>query len=50
MILKITDDMKRQGKDYGGFTDFLKETVELVKPAWKVVGPALKKGFKNVMG
>ena len=48
-LTKITDDMKRQGKDYGGFTDFLKETVELVKPAWKVVGPALQKGFNAVM-
>ena len=49
-LTKITDDMKRQGKDYGGFTDFLKEAVEVVGPAWKVVGPALKKGFKAVMG
>ena len=48
-LIKITDEMKRQGKDYGGFTDFLKETVELVKPAWKVVGPALQKGFNAVM-
>ena len=49
-LTKITDDMKRQGKDYGGFTDFLKEAVEVVGPAWKVVGPALKKGVKAVMG
>merc|ERR1711874_547097 len=49
-LTKITDDMKRQGKDYGGFTDFLKEAVEVVGPAWKVVGPALKKGFNAVMG
>ena len=44
-LTKITDDMKRQGKDYGGFTDFLKEAVEVVGPAWKVVGPDLQKGF-----
>ena len=49
-LTKITDDMKRQGKDYGGFTDFLKEAVEVVGPAWKVVGPALKKGVKSIMG
>ena len=49
-LTKITDDMKRQGKDYGGFTDFLKEAVEVVGPAWKVVGPALKKGVKAIMG
>ena len=49
-LIKITDEMKRQGKDYGGFTDFLKEAVEVVGPAWKVVGPALKKGVKAVMG
>ena len=48
-LIKITDEMKRQGKDYGGFTDFLKEAVEVVGPAWKVVGPALKKGFNAVM-
>ena len=48
-LTKITDDMKRQGKDYGGFTDFLKEAVEVVGPAWKVVGPALQKGFNAVM-
>merc|ERR1711874_259707 len=41
-LMKITDDMKRQGKDYGGFTDFLKE-------AGKVVGPALQKGMNAVM-
>merc|ERR1711874_474903 len=41
-LMKITDDMKRQGKDYGGFTDFLKEAVE-------VVGPALQKGMNAVM-
>merc|ERR550519_1711663 len=50
IITKTIDDMKIQGKDYGGFTDFLKEAVEVVGPAWKVVGPALKKGFKAVMG
>ena len=49
IFTKITDDMKRQGKDYGGFTDFLKEAVEVVGPAWKVVGPALQKGFNAVM-
>ena len=49
IFTKITDDMKRQGKDYGGFTDFLKEAVEVVGPAWKTVGPALKKGFNAVM-
>merc|ERR1711874_768070 len=48
-LTKITDDMKRQGKDYGGFTDFLKEAVEVVGPAWKVVGPALQKGMNAVM-
>ena len=48
-LTKITDDMKRQGKDYGGFTDFLKEAVEVVGPAWKAVGPAIKKGFNAVM-
>ena len=47
-LTKITDDMKRQGKDYGGFTDFLKEAVEVVGPAWKVVGPDLQKGFNAV--
>merc|ERR1711936_504133 len=49
IFTKITDDMKRQGKDYGGFTDFLKEAVEVVGPAWKVVGPALQKGMNAVM-
>ena len=44
-LTKTIDDMKRQGKDYGGFTDFLKEAVEVVGPAWKVVGPDLQKGF-----
>ena len=39
--------MKIQGKDYGGFTDFLKEAAEVVGPAWKVVGPALNKGFNE---
>ena len=28
-------------EDSGGFTDFPKEAVEVVGPAWKVVGPAL---------
>ena len=41
--------MKIQGKDYGGFTDFLKEAVEVVGPAWKVVGPDLQKGFNAVV-
>ena len=48
-LMKLTDEMKRQGKDYGGFTDFLKEAVEVVGPAWKVVGPALQKGMNAVM-
>ena len=48
-LMKLTNEMKRQGKDYGGFTDFLKEAVEVVGPAWKVVGPAIKKGFNAVM-
>ena len=48
-LMKLTDEMKRQGKDYGGFTNFLKEAVEVVGPAWKVVGPAIKKGFNAVM-
>ena len=48
-LMKITDEMKTQGKDYGGFTDFLKEAVEVVGPAWKTVGPALQKGFNAVM-
>ena len=47
-LMKITNDMKRQGKDYGGFTDFLKEAVEVVGPACKVVGPSLQKGFNAV--
>ena len=37
-------------EDCGGFKDFPKEAVEVVGPAWKVVGPALKKGVKAVMG
>merc|ERR1711910_310598 len=49
IITKTIDDMKIQGKDYGGFTDFLKEAVEVVGPAWKVVGPALQKGMNAVM-
>jgi len=49
-LMKLTDEMKRQGKDYGGFTDFLKDAVKVVGPAWKVVGPALKEGFNSVMG
>ena len=48
-LMKLTDEMKRQGKDYGGFTDFLKDAVKVVGPAWKVVGPAIKKGFNAVM-
>ena len=48
-LMKLTNEMKRQGKDYGGFTDFLKEAVEVVGPAWKTVGPALQKGFNAVM-
>ena len=36
-------------EDCGGFTDFPKEAVEVVGPAWKVVGPALQKGFNAVM-
>merc|ERR1719219_1586357 len=42
IITKTIDDMKIQGKDYGGFTDFLKEAVE-------VVGPAIQKGMNAVM-
>ena len=42
--------MKTQGKDYGGFTDFLKGALEVVGPAWKVVGPVVKEGVKAVMG
>merc|ERR1711874_100611 len=42
VLTKTIDEMKTQGKDYGGFTDFLKEAVE-------VVGPALQKGFNAVM-
>merc|ERR550519_23557 len=49
IITKTIDEMKIQGKDYGGFTDFLKEAVEVVGPAWKVVGPALQKGMNAVM-
>merc|ERR1711913_107163 len=49
IITKTIDDMKIQGKDYGGFTDFLKEAVEVVGPAWKVVGPAIQKGMNAVM-
>ena len=37
----LHDEMKIQGKDYGGFTDFL-------KGALKVVGPALKEGFNEL--
>ena len=35
-------------EDCGGFTDFPKEAVEVVGPAWKVVGPDLQKGFNAV--
>ena len=49
IITKTIDEMKIQGKDYGGFTDFLKEAVEVVGPAWKVVGPAIQKGMNAVM-
>ena len=49
VLTKTIDEMKTQGKDYGGFTDFLKEAVEVVGPAWKTVGPALQKGFNAVM-
>ena len=35
-------------EDSGGFTDFPKEAVEVVGPAWKVVGPDLQKGFNAV--
>ena len=30
-LMKITDEMKRQGKDYGGFTDFLKGALKVVE-------------------
>ena len=36
-------------EDCGEFTDFPKEAVEVVGPAWKTVGPALQKGFNAVM-
>ena len=49
VLTKTIDEMKTQGKDYGGFTDFLKEAVEVVGPAWKVVGPAIQKGMNAVM-
>ena len=35
-------------EDCGGLTDFPKEAVEVVGPAWKVVGPDLQKGFNAV--
>ena len=35
-------------EDCGGFKDFPKEAVEVVGPAWKVVGPDLQKGFNAV--
>ena len=36
-------------EDCGGFKDFPKEAVEVVGPAWKVVGPDLQKGFNAVV-
>ena len=35
-------------EDCGGFKDFPKEAVEVVGPAWKVVGPDLQNGFNAV--
>ena len=36
-------------EDCGGFTDLPKEAVEVVGPAWKVVGPDLQKSFNAVV-
>ena len=48
LLTKVSDEMKIQGKDYGGFTDFHKGSVEVVGPHLKVVGPALKEGFNEL--
>ena len=40
LLTKVSDEMKIQGKDYGGFTDFL-------NGALKVVRPDLKEGFNE---